>query len=383
MLDGGALVLGAGSASGVIYGSIWEIHASTTNDSPSLGRFIAGPPHISTTVLDPEADMAIQSAELALNWDAAVHPRLYARQVGAGIGSELKVWFSAQATRILFQDGDLGRESPLNHPRPFEVGYVQYLREGAEVLVEVDNPGSAQARPRMIFSLCDPLAEENGISRLDQRMPAHLGDVEAVLFAIAKWNWHLRRTNLHHTEEPGHSRVRMEMYKVGEKTERNCREFLQTPEPILAVHNGHNCTELVELVTRERNLYGVKLLNEKNAPLYVKMFFFDATDFSIVHLFGFGTSNHRGDPELPASGELLVGDGGDGGSPLKFTVQSPRRTELGYLKAFWSTDPLELDDIVQPSAFNLKFGRGVRPVERGRVMKDWGTTCLALVQRSP
>ncbi|KAH7337510.1 hypothetical protein B0J17DRAFT_663253 [Rhizoctonia solani] len=382
-LDGNALVLAAGSASGVVSESIWEVHDSTTNDSPSFGRFIAGTPRISTTVLNPETDTARQSAKLALTRDSATQSRLYARQVGAGVGNELKVWFSAQATNSLFPGGASGHGSLPNRTYTHEVGYIQRSRESADVLVEVDNVGLARGSQGIVFSLCDPLAEENKVSRVDQRKLVHRDDVEAVLFAAAKWNWHLRRTNSQHTEEPSQSTVLIGMYKVGEKIRENYREFLPIPEPILASHNDHNHTEVVELVTRGRDLYGVNLVNKKNVALYVKMFYFDTTDFSIVHLFGHSTSNQRGDPELAASGELLIGDGGDGGSPLKFTVQAKRGVELGYLKVFWSTDPLEMDDVAQTSPFNLKSSRGIKPIQRGRAMKDWGTACLALVQRSP
>ncbi|CAE6493602.1 unnamed protein product [Rhizoctonia solani] len=378
----GALVLGAGVASGVTFQSTWELHSSTTNNSPSLGRFIAEMPHISTTVLNPETDEDKQSMESGLNRDSGAQVRLYARQVGAGVGNELKVWFSTQATELLFQ-GNFWEKPESNKSTRNEVGYVHHSREGADVRVEVDDSNPAPGGRRVAFSFHDPLAERYNISRLDQRIPVHRGQVEAVLFAVAKWNWHLRRTNPQHTDEPSQSMVRIEIGRVGEKIRRNRQHLFPSFEPLPVKCGEGSSIGLVELVARDRDLYGVKLSSKRSVALYTKVFFFDTTDFSIVHLFGHSVSNDRGDPELPASGDLVIGDGGEGGPPLEFTIPLEKKVEVGYLKVFWSTDPLELDDIVQPSAFSRSSSRGVKQTTKGKAMKDWGTVCLALAQCSP
>ncbi|KAH7337586.1 caspase domain-containing protein [Rhizoctonia solani] len=52
----GALILQAGATSGVTYQSVWELHNSPTEDSPSLGRFFAQAPKVSTVELKPEKE---------------------------------------------------------------------------------------------------------------------------------------------------------------------------------------------------------------------------------------------------------------------------------------------------------------------------------------
>ncbi|CAE6402029.1 unnamed protein product [Rhizoctonia solani] len=368
-----ALALGAGAASGIISGSIWELHLSASYDSRSCGRFVAKNPGVSTTALSPLADKDEQSIKLALGQEPRVRLRLYARQVGAGTGNELKAWFSPHATEILFRDSDQGGVSHLSTPSEHEIGYIHHSREGADIEVEVCGLNSAPERREAVFSINDPVAQANGVSRLEHRKPARRRDVELVLFAAAKWNWHLRRTNTQYIEEARQSIVKMEMCKVGEKVRVNRRGLFQDPEPVPIRYDEKGITGLVEFVARDRDLYGIKLSNRRSVPLHVRMFFFDATDFSIVHLFGHSASNGHGDPELPADGELIIGDGGDGGSPLKFTIPPTKKVEVGYLKVFWSTDPLELDNITQTSAFDLKSSRGVTKVSKDRVMKDWGT----------
>lgn len=100
-------------------------------------------------------------------------------------------------------------------------------------------------------------------------------------------------------------------------------------------------------------------------------------------MFGHSTSNSRADPDLPARGEILIGDGGDGGAPFKFSVAPDSQVELAYIKVFWSTDPLELDNLEQRSAFELEPGYRSRKVTRGGVVKDWGSVVLKLVLRAP
>ncbi|CAE6387305.1 unnamed protein product [Rhizoctonia solani] len=399
-VDGDTLVLGAGTASGVVSASIWELYASAANDTPPLGRFIAGMPHMSTTELTPLTGNRENSVESTRSWDLLTQKRLYARQVGAGVGNELKVWFSSQAAQLLFQDDSLEKQAQPSNSSRHEISYVQHPREGADVSVEICDSSSAPGKREVAFTLCDSLAERYNVSRLDQRMPMNRADVEAMLFAAAKWNWHLRRTNTRYTEHSDQSNIGIEMYKVGKRI-RGRREFLQTPEPVSIEYNARTSTGLVEFITRDQDLYGVKLYNKKDIPFHVKMFFFDATDFSIgkflcnitrvtvqltstkVQLFGHSASSDAGDPELPASGELLIGDGGDGGSPLRFTISPKSKVELGYLKIFWSTERLELDDIVQRSAFKLGPSRGFKLNAKRRPVKDWGSVCLALIQRSP
>ncbi|KAJ1301206.1 hypothetical protein OPQ81_003616 [Rhizoctonia solani] len=382
-LEKGVLVLGAGAASGITFRSVWEIYDSAANDSQSLGRFVAEVPRISTTLLTPETDKDRQPVKAALNRNSVVQPRLYARQVGAGVGNELKVWVSPQVSELLLKDNHPEKNLEPKIPPNNEVGYVFHSKDSAEIGVEVGGSNLLSGKLEVAFSLFDPLAEKYNVSRLSLLKTVHWHDVEAVLFAAAKWNWHLRRTNPHYTGEGNHSMVRMEIYKIGKTVRGNRWDFFPTHELISVNYNGTSSIASVELVADGQDLYGVKLSNRMSIPLYIKVFFFDATDFSIVHLFGYSTSSDQGDPELPACADLVIGDGNDGGSPLTFTIPPEKNVELGYLKVFWSTDPLELDDIVQVSAFDLKSSRGVKSVDRSRAMKDWGTACLALVQCSP
>lgn len=99
-------------------------------------------------------------------------------------------------------------------------------------------------------------------------------------------------------------------------------------------------------------------------------------------MFGHNTGNGESTPDISPSGQLLIGNGADGGTPIRFSISSENQVELGYMKVFWSTEPLELDYIVQKSAFKMRPGdaRGGCVDWDGSDSK-WGTVRLALVLR--
>lgn len=81
----------------------------------------------------------------------------------------------------------------------------------------------------------------------------------------------------------------------------------------------------------------------------------------------------------------MIGDGVEGGAPISFSLDPGDSIDVGYMKVFWSTDPLELNDLEQESAFELEVGRRSRKAENWTAgsMGQWGSTLLTLVQRSP
>jgi hypothetical protein len=264
------LTLQAGAASGVTFKSVWELHESPTENSHALGRFRAETPGVSTTALQPvnaDGDGPLSAGT-----------RLYARQVQCGTGNELRVWFSPEAKPFIFPEteGEVKADSEdMVGSSEHEVGYVVHpARDSADIAVELHWPDSPDAEPEAVFHLCNSQAEKYGVATLERRKPARRDEVEAVLFAAAKWNWHLQRTS---PTTRTKDLVKMEMMKVAEKTGTGIgeREYLPQPEADL------NATGVVDFVVREKDLYGIRLTSRVGVPLYVRMFYFDMTDFSI------------------------------------------------------------------------------------------------------
>ncbi|KAG8696507.1 hypothetical protein FRC11_000685, partial [Ceratobasidium sp. 423] len=97
-------------------------------------------------------------------------------------------------------------------------------------------------------------------------------------------------------------------------------------------------------------------------------------------MFGHNTARGESTFNVAPGGELLIGDGIDGGCPIRFSISSGNRVEIGYMKVFWSTAPLELDHIKQKSAFKLKPGdmRG-GCIDCSGPTIEWGVVSLPLV----
>lgn len=204
---------------------------------------------------------------------------MFARQVQSGTGNELRVWFSPEAKNLIFPppaaDADAESDSIEEvGSSEHEVGYVVHdARDSADIAVELA-PNPPTASPEVIFCLCNSQAKLYGVSTLRRRKPARREDVEPILFAAAKWNWHLHRTNENSEVK---DIVGMEMMKIGEKTGKGIkdRKFLEEPYTDLSTSG------VVDFTVKSNDLYGAKLTNTSNTPLYVRMFYFDTTDFAI------------------------------------------------------------------------------------------------------
>ncbi|KAF8752389.1 Caspase domain [Rhizoctonia solani] len=341
----GSLLLQAGAASGVTFQSIWEVYGFPTQDAPSLGRFYAQVPKVAVTELKPENED-----------QAPLEPtdgRLYARQVGQGPGNELKVWFSPAAKAAIFESS--GSDSGATEP-----GF-----NGSEV-----------GKSCLLYKR--PPGEEHGLATLKYRKPAQRKEVEKVLFAAAKWHWHL-----HRAPDNAKERVTIELVKLPEVNE-DANDFgddKNAPEDSYEVLDLE--TGVVDLVVQPDIPYGVKVTNRLNIPLHIKGFYFNLANFAIYPLLGSVSGNALTDPELPARNYIIIGR--DMGDEIIFMLEPGVKMELGYFKLFWSTDSLELY-IGQDSPFDQPADSPEPEREvvsgYGLFRRDWGTALLGLVQRA-
>ncbi|KAF8717493.1 Caspase domain, partial [Rhizoctonia solani] len=371
--DSWILQLQAGDESGVTENSVWDIHETATEDSVPRARVVADFPDIGTTLLS----LGNRQDEMWLDKLARGAPRhtkirVYARHLHAGQDTVLRVWCPVQSLRDLLRPHNAASNAIKGTIH--EVGYVmEQDRNRADL--ELDFYSRA-AKPEVVFRLRNPIAETYGISELKYRKPASREEIETVLFAAAKWRWHLERTN-RYPQNRSPQIDPMTMMRIATRV-RGKREYLDKPVTMPAQRG------MIEFVARGNDLYGVELISRSKLPLYIRMFYFDATDFSIGDMFGQTVANGAEDATIPVGGKIVIGDGRDGGSPLKFGVSPESRAELGYLKVFWSTIPLEVSDMAQKSAFKMRPGSIGRAVGRAEVQPthDWGTMCLALVMKA-
>ncbi|KAB5591939.1 Metacaspase-1 [Ceratobasidium theobromae] len=348
-----APLLRPGPASGVDLQSVWELYESPAKNSPPLGRFYVEELWESAATLQPQDEDA--RAKFSAFATSKSIPegdlQLYARLLHSGPGNELRVYFTPEAMMHIF--GAPGVPDP-DGSSEHEVGYVVHPeRDSADLAVEICHP-QQDLEPEVRFHLCSQDAETYGVAALEYRTPAQRSQVETVLFAAAKWNLHLHRTNSAAQVKGARAKVTIEMMKVAEKTGPGLADTRHLPTNELV---NLNTTGVVEFEAYETDFYGFRLSSQMKEPLYVKVFYFDAADFSIGKLFGHNTANGQPDHDIPECGGLMVGDGGDGGAPFKFSIALGRSAELAYIKVFWSVDPLELDYLKQEPAFKLKLAQ--------------------------
>jgi hypothetical protein len=289
-------VLQAGAASGVTLGSVWELYEGPTEDSKPIGSLRARSPRISTTLLENEDEESISWLETILE-----AKQLYARQVRVGIGHELKVYFTPEARVSLSHESmdtnpgeskygalcDSGSANAemlgyqiepenttgwLQDSNEGEVGYVIHPnRESAEIVVAFDRKGSNGSESEVVFTLYNPHVQAYAPSALETRIPLQWTAVQKRLLAAARWNWHLKRANM---SSPHSSKLSLEFMKLGET---HSGLF----EPVAGPWQNLNKMGVVDIQPRPQDKYGIKLVSGFSAPLYVRVFYFEVSDFSI------------------------------------------------------------------------------------------------------
>ncbi|CAE6447564.1 unnamed protein product [Rhizoctonia solani] len=365
--ENGEIVLQAGAASGVTTESIWEIYNSVTGEV-SLGTFRAGPPDAWHTVLKPEKDGGDDLFLAFVHADSGA--RAFARQVRVGVVDELRVYFTPKAKERIFPAGE--STGTTSHPVGSGKGDVGYVVHGsddsADIAVDLDSNGEVS------FRLCDRQAEQYEVATLQKRVRAERSAVEEVLFGAAKWKWHLQRKN---TDSRITDLVTMELIRVGVKFGRHKKMFTEEERKSI------NTAGIADFEVNPQDLYGVKLTSQVDQPLYVRMFYFDTTDFSIADIFWGGVG---GDPVMEPWGTFMVGDNAAGGTPLQFTPRPGKTPGLAYMKVFCSTKPLELEGLEQKPIFKRasrnRKSRGA-DMDWDSEWLEWGTSMLTLIQRFP
>ncbi|KAG8713630.1 hypothetical protein FRC09_018502 [Ceratobasidium sp. 395] len=90
--------------------------------------------------------------------------------------------------------------------------------------------------------------------------------------------------------------------------------------------------------------FGLQIINRGAYPFFVHVFYFDPNDYSITPIYLPPGPNVA---PLPARGELTVGYGDAGASPLSFTVDDRTEKDSGLIKVYYSTSPSDMSFIQQ------------------------------------
>jgi hypothetical protein len=86
----------------------------------------------------------------------------------------------------------------------------------------------------------------------------------------------------------------------------------------------------------------------------------------------------QADPPLLPGGKLTVGYGSTGTRPFKFNLEEDQNLDVGYIKLFLSTRPIDLSGIPQETPFG--YNRFTSVVGR-KVQPHWDSILISMVQR--
>ncbi|KAG9077192.1 hypothetical protein FRC06_009057 [Ceratobasidium sp. 370] len=195
------------------------------------------------------------------------------------------------------------------------------------------------------FHTHNKLSNKHGISRLPHTTPVDVKVLLSVLRSAAAWDWHIGRKN---PKSPFNDRVRIEMFRLKE-------ELAHDGCSIALIPDGENLNKngVAEVVVNPSHYYGFGIINNTAFDLYPYLFYFDTSDLSIVPFYLSPAIHQSGiDAPLPRNGYLTIGYGSSVGSaPLEFTLQGGQTWDVGIVKLFMATTPINLDRVAQESPF--------------------------------
>lgn len=204
-----------------------------------------------------------------------------------------------------------------------------------------------------------------GLSRLCKTTKPKHDEIHSVIQSVSHFFWHLRRCPKKNTLR---DKFRVEFTRL-ERTDDVDDNLLDIRKPVGGnlIKNG-----LIDIEADKKTEYGLTIRNNIETPLHVSVFYFDCSDLSIEKYYLPPAMGENAAPSLPCCGQgmLPIGYGDGGGDPKKFFLREGQELDIGFLKLFVSTEPVDLEGIQQPSAFDP--GRGTYS-EKSRPQPLWDT----------
>ncbi|KAH7921893.1 hypothetical protein BV22DRAFT_1131903 [Leucogyrophana mollusca] len=232
--------------------------------------------------------------------------------------------------------------------------------------------GVAYEEGRVVFNILDVSVNRFGLARLPFHVKPLVAEVRQVIEAAAHYYWHLRRSS-HATALQ--QKIEFEFIKLI-PSEDDFDDYLQ---PIMNPEGPNLIRDnLADLAVDGESIYGVKIVNKSEVPLFPSLFYFDNSDFSITPYYQPPTSGGKVDAPLPPGESLTIGYGSGGAAPIRIYMRDGQDIDVGFLKLFLSTEPVDLTHVSQKTPFEAHRSAG------GTITDDhprWETILTTVVQR--
>jgi hypothetical protein len=244
----------AGAAHGVTEGAIFEVykdkHAYSTTGP--LGTMKASAPGPFSTALDFSPTDRMFSIE----------GQAFALQIRAGKQEDLALYVPLDQNLLpVFQA--IATEMQVNAQRQINMLTDEDLKQGKK-----PDLGIAFKDGYVVFDIKDPNVTVHGLHRMPQRVLPDIEEVTPVISAAAHYYWHLRRVG---SAQFIKNTVEVEFTKLLDGD-----ALTRRPDGPNLIKAG-----VVNLVVDEDDIYGMKITNNGEVPLYASVFYFDNSDWSI------------------------------------------------------------------------------------------------------
>ena len=355
----------------IIIGSVLKMSEEASSEG---GKVLSTP---GAQEVDPFETVAV--TEPATTATCAFYQPVHAPLVYARPKNVLHVYFSSAALGIM-QLSDL-----LNNN-------IEVVEErSADMIVELEDMNA-------IFFTNLETVTKHGFRKLPHVVIADAEAVSEVLLLASRWKFHFTQCSPEHWSRDIHLEF-VHLERDGDKVDdMGCVVLRRNPDAKdLLVDNVVDI-----LIDPEVNdFYGVEIRNETEKDLYVSLFTFDVSDLSIgMYLWGPILWSHsdniyvlvshwmsdasQGPPFLTGC-SFTIGYGNDGGLPLCYELPRGIDVDVGFLKVYFTTKPIDLRYLEQESPFNdLRHSElSFEEMQLVDVEDQWGTITCAVVQHAP
>ncbi|KAF8436542.1 caspase domain-containing protein [Boletus edulis BED1] len=210
------------------------------------------------------------------------------------------------------------------------------VREVEEAKIQVSTENN-----QAIFTILDQRVRSLGLKELP-----HKGDLHRlayILGAAAHFFWYLDIESKYNNLGVG---VAVDFYFLNCDYDRYGNKFFFTVgEGFCRKDQNANSSrsDVIDFVVEPQGRYGIE-------DFYLNAFLFNNSSLSIAACY---TQSSVGNPEKPltAGGTFEIGYGTGGTPPFSFAFEDGQDVDVGYLKIFFATRPIDLIDIEQMSPF--------------------------------
>ncbi|VDB92292.1 unnamed protein product [Peniophora sp. CBMAI 1063] len=329
----------------------------------------------------PLAIMKPETAEKVKGFATQLPPHTLLPSEGQPYFASVSSTGEAEALRLYFSPSDAGVdvikdavEKAIQHRRVHGGGTIilEDVEEDAHLSVRTSD-GCA------MYTTNEPLITELvpslkfGTTKVDSR------EIQLVLIAAVHFFWHLFRSPKT-SELVEH--VDVKFFKLKEDVHGELGPDRNRPWAVSDSDGDLFESGVVEVVADDDTPYGMAIKNHSASALHVWAFYFDCSTLSVSEYYKPSITGRDGaEPSLQENGELTIGYGAGGAVPYTFTLGENQDTDLGFIKLFISTEPVDLSRIEHISP----FGRRARNIKRKSrpPAPVWDTLTIPVIQRKP